>query len=77
MADEGDDSWLYGANHDEAEAAGKQSEISGETESNTNNDADEEQANFEQQQFDEHNFEEAGDDEQVAADETPSIEKER
>lgn len=77
MADDNDDSWLYGANHDDLDATEQQSQIVEETEPNAIN-ADEEQTNFDhQQQYDEHNFEEAGDDEHVATDESLNIEKER
>lgn len=76
MADDNDDSWLYGANHEETDGVEKQAEDN-DAEQNPNNPEDEEQANFEQQQFDEHNFEEAGEDEQVAPGESPKPGKAR
>lgn len=76
MADDNDDSWLYGANHEEGDGMEKEPENSEDAEQNANIPEDE-QPNFDQQQFDEHNFEEAGEDEQVAPGDSPKPVKAR
>lgn len=77
MADDNDDSWLYGANHEETDGGEKQAGTDEESEQKPNIAEDDEQPTFDHQQFDEHNFEEAGDEEQVAAGESPKVGKTR
>lgn len=74
MADDNDDSWLYGANHEDSnfDQKEKQDDEKEEPES-----IEENQVQFDAQPLDEHNFEEAGEDAHMISEDMQDGDEER